>query len=113
MAHYKGAASEGGRAQILMKKRQKEQEEIETRKRKIEDELKIGSIQNKFASHYDAVEQQLKSNTIGEIFCFQFPRGHTLACQKYFFPIYFFENNTYFKTGFCCYFLSDFGRNLY
>lgn len=48
-----------------MKKRQKEQEEIETRKRKIEDELKIGSIQNKFASHYDAVEQQLKSNTIG------------------------------------------------
>lgn len=65
MAHYKGAASEGGRAQILMKKRQKEQEEIETRKRKIEDELKIGSIQNKFASHYDAVEQQLKSNTIG------------------------------------------------
>lgn len=73
MAHYKGAASEGGRAQILMKKRQKEQEEIETRKRKIEDELKIGSIQNKFASHYDAVEQQLKSNTIGEIFCFPFP----------------------------------------
>lgn len=49
----------------MMKKRQKEQEEIETRKRKIEDELKIGSIQNKFASHYDAVEQQLKSNTIG------------------------------------------------
>lgn len=72
MAHYKGAASEGGRAQILMKKRQKEQEEIETRKRKIEDELKIGSIQNKFASHYDAVEQQLKSNTIGETFCFPF-----------------------------------------
>lgn len=49
----------------MMKKRQKEQEEIETRKRKIEDELKIGSIQNKFASHYDAVEQQLKFNTIG------------------------------------------------
>lgn len=77
MAHYKGAASEGGRAQILMKKRQKEQEEIETRKRKIEDELKIGSIQNKFASHYDAVEQQLKSNTIGETFCFPFPHGHS------------------------------------
>ncbi|KAK3093004.1 hypothetical protein FSP39_009904 [Pinctada imbricata] len=65
MAHYKGAASEGGRAQILMKKRQKEQEEIENRKRKIEEELRIGSIQNKFATHYDAVEQQLKSNTIG------------------------------------------------
>ena len=65
MAHYKGAASEGGRAQILMKKRQKEQEELETRKRKIEEELKIGSIQNKFATHYDAIEAQLKSNTIG------------------------------------------------
>jgi len=67
MAHYKGAASEGGRAQILMKKRQKEQEELEERKRKIEEELSVGSIQNKFASHYDAVEQQLKSNTIGMI----------------------------------------------
>lgn len=65
MAHYKGAASEGGRAQILMKKRQKEQEEMEIKRKKIEEELNVGSIQNKFASHYDAVEQQLKSNTIG------------------------------------------------
>lgn len=66
MAHYKGAASEGGRAQILMKKRQKEQEEMEQKKKKIEEDLSVGSIQNKFASHYDAVEQQLKSNTIGK-----------------------------------------------
>ncbi|XP_053388523.1 protein FAM50A-like [Mercenaria mercenaria] len=65
MAHYKGAASEGGRAQILMKKRQKEQEEMEIKRKKIEEDLSVGSIQNKFASHYDAVEQQLKSNTIG------------------------------------------------
>ncbi|KAL4237782.1 Protein fam50a [Mactra antiquata] len=65
MAHYKGAASEGGRAQILIKKRQKEQEEMENKRKKIEEELSVGSIQNKFASHYDAVEQQLKSNTIG------------------------------------------------
>ena len=65
MAHYKGAASEGGRAMILMKKRQKEQEEVEAKKKKIEEELKIGNIQNKFATHYDAIEQQLKSNTIG------------------------------------------------
>ena len=67
MAHYKGAASEGGRAMILMKKRQKEQEEVEAKKKKIELELKIGNIQNKFATHYDAIEQQLKSNTIGNI----------------------------------------------
>lgn len=65
MAHYKGAASEGGRAQILIKKRQKEQEEMEMKRKKIEEDLSVGSIQNKFASHYDAVEQQLKSNTIG------------------------------------------------
>ena len=65
MAHYKGAASEGGRAQILMKKRQKEQEELEHKKKKIEEDLNVGSIQNKFATHYDAIEQQLKSNTIG------------------------------------------------
>ncbi|GAB1598050.1 protein FAM50A-like [Argonauta hians] len=65
MAHYKGAASEAGRAFSLMKKRQKEHQELEAKKKKIEEELKIGSIQNKFAAHYDAVEQQLKSNTIG------------------------------------------------
>lgn len=65
MAQYKGAASEGGRAANLIKKRQKEQEEMEIKKKKIEEELKIGSIQNKFATHYDAIEQQLKSNTIG------------------------------------------------
>lgn len=65
MAQYKGAASEGGRAANLIKKRQKELEEIEVKKRKIEVEMRIGSIANKFAAHYDAVEQTLKSSTIG------------------------------------------------
>ncbi|PVD25693.1 hypothetical protein C0Q70_13353 [Pomacea canaliculata] len=65
MAQYKGAASEGGRAANLIKKRQKELEEIEAKKRKIEEEMKIGSITNKFAAHYDAIEQSLKSSTIG------------------------------------------------
>lgn len=65
MAHYKGAASEAGRAMHLMKKREKALEEIELRKKKIEEELKISNIENKFAAHYDAVEQQLKSSTIG------------------------------------------------
>jgi protein FAM50 len=64
MAHYKGAASEAGRAMHLMKKREKAQQEIELRKKKIEEDLKISNIENKFAAHYDAVEQQLKvSNT--------------------------------------------------
>ncbi len=60
MAHYKGAASEAGRAMHLMKKREKAQQEIELRKKKIEEDLKISNIENKFAAHYDAVEQQLK-----------------------------------------------------
>ncbi|XP_050407242.1 protein FAM50A [Patella vulgata] len=65
MTHYKGAASEGGRAMNLIKKRQKEQDQLEMRKKKIEDELKVGSIDKKFAAHYDAVEQTLKSSTVG------------------------------------------------
>lgn len=60
MAHYKGAASEGGRAMQLMKKREKAQMEIEFRKKKIEEDLKLSNIETKFATHYDAVEQQLK-----------------------------------------------------
>ena len=68
MAQYKGAASEAGRAMILMKKRQREQQELEHRRKKIEEELKIGNISNKFAAHYDAVEQQLKSDTIGMLY---------------------------------------------
>ncbi|XP_045471278.1 protein FAM50 homolog [Harmonia axyridis] len=65
MAHYKGAASEAGRAMHLMKKREKEMQDLEIRKKKIEDDLKINNIESKFAAHYDAVEQQLKSSTIG------------------------------------------------
>lgn len=60
MAQYKGAASEGSRAMQMMKKREKAQEEVEFRKKKIEEELKLSGIKDKFASHYDAVEQQLK-----------------------------------------------------
>ncbi|OTF74210.1 XAP-5-like protein [Euroglyphus maynei] len=65
MTHYKGAASEGGRALQLQKKREKALEELELRKKKIEDELKLSNIGNKFAAHYDAIEQQIKSSTVG------------------------------------------------
>lgn len=52
MAHYKGAASEAGRAMQLMKKREIQQQEAELRKKKIEDEMKsMANIDNKFASH--------------------------------------------------------------
>lgn len=67
MAHYKGAASEGGRAMQLIKKREQQQQDIEIRKKKIEEDLQasLSNIDQKFATHYDAVEQQLKSSTIG------------------------------------------------
>ena len=60
MAHYKGAASEAGRAMQLMKKREQQIQDIEIRKKKIEEDLRVNNIENKFATHYDAVEQQLK-----------------------------------------------------
>lgn len=65
MAHYKGAASEAGRALQIQKKREREKEELELRKKKIEDELKLSKIGNKFTAHYDAIEAQLKSSTVG------------------------------------------------
>jgi len=69
MAQYKGASTDGFRAKTLLKKREKQKEEIEHLKSKISEsmdqKLNVAQIDNKFASHYDAVEQQLKSNTIG------------------------------------------------
>lgn len=66
MAHYKGAASEAGRAMQLIKKRELQQQETELRKKKIEEELKVlNNMDSKFASHFDAVEMQLKADTVG------------------------------------------------
>lgn len=65
MAHYKGAASEAGRAMQLIKKRELQQQETELRKKRIEEDLKVQNIDSKFASHYDAVEMQLKADTVG------------------------------------------------
>ena len=65
MAQYKGAASESGRAMKLQKQREREKEELELRKKKIEEELKVSAIGNKFKTHYDAIEAQLKTSTVG------------------------------------------------
>ncbi|XP_067945951.1 protein FAM50 homolog [Watersipora subatra] len=59
------SAKEAHRAATFQKKRQKEQEDLQIKKKKIEEELQVGSISNKFAAHYDAIEQQLRSDTIG------------------------------------------------
>ena len=62
MAQYKGAASEAGRAMQLKKKREKQLEEIELRRKKIEEVLKLSNIETKFSKHHDSVEQQKVSN---------------------------------------------------
>lgn len=65
MAQYKGAAQEAQRAMNILKRRQREREEIELRRKKIEEDNNLGNITDKFASHYDAIEQRLKTNTVG------------------------------------------------
>lgn len=65
MAHYKGAASEAGRAMQLIKKRELQQQETELRKKRIEEDLKLQNMDSKFATHFDAVEMQLKADTVG------------------------------------------------
>lgn len=69
MAQYKGASTDGFRAKTLLKKREKQKEEIEHMKMKITENMdqksNLAKIDNKFASHYDAIEQELKSNTVG------------------------------------------------
>ena len=64
MTEYKGSY-ESGRAMAIIKKREREKEEVELKKKKIEEELKVSQIENKFTAHYDAIEAQLKANTVG------------------------------------------------
>ncbi|CAF0925922.1 unnamed protein product [Brachionus calyciflorus] len=66
MASYKGNSSDGMRTITLEKRRQLEQEDFLIKKKKMEEETnKISSIDNKFKAHYDAVEQLLRTDTIG------------------------------------------------
>eukprot|EP00057_Strongylocentrotus_purpuratus_P028810 XP_011683284.1 PREDICTED: protein FAM50A-A isoform X2 [Strongylocentrotus purpuratus] len=67
MAEYKGAASEAGRVRQLLMKREKQRDELERLKQRIEQDSvsRVSTISAKFSAHYDAVEQQLKSSTIG------------------------------------------------
>ncbi|XP_027694779.1 protein FAM50A isoform X4 [Vombatus ursinus] len=66
MARYKGAASEAGRAMHLMKKREKQRAQMEQMKQRItEENITKSNIDKKFSAHYDAVEAELKSSTVG------------------------------------------------
>lgn len=65
MAHYKGAAAEATRAMQILKRRERAIEELEQKKRKLEEDVKLSTIDNKFATHHDSIEAQLKSSTVG------------------------------------------------
>lgn len=53
------------RADQLLKRRQQEHEQMELKKKKIEEENRMQAIEEKFKAHYDAVEQMLKTDTVG------------------------------------------------
>ncbi|XP_058589135.1 protein FAM50B [Neofelis nebulosa] len=66
MAQYKGTMREVGRAMHLIKKREKQKEQMEVLKQRIAEETLIKSkVDKKFSAHYDAVEAELKSSTVG------------------------------------------------
>jgi len=65
MASYGGQASDGMRAARHQKARERELEEATFKRRKLADELKLDNMETKFSAHYDAVEQEIKANTVG------------------------------------------------
>ena len=65
MAFFGGQAADGMRAQRLAKERELEKGEQEFQKKKLADSLKVSAMENKFSSTYDAVEQEIKANTVG------------------------------------------------
>ena len=65
MAFFAGATKDQMRAEQLLKRRQQEHEQMEQKKKKIEEENRMQAIEEKFKAHYDAVEQMLKTDTVG------------------------------------------------
>ncbi|EHB08427.1 Protein FAM50B [Heterocephalus glaber] len=66
MAQYKGSMREAGRAMHLIKKREKQKAQMEVLKQRIAEETIMKSkVDKKFSAHYDAVEAELKSSTVG------------------------------------------------
>jgi protein FAM50 len=62
---FLGASKDQMRADQLLKRRQQEHEQMEMKKKKIEEENRMQAIEEKFKAHYDAVEQMLKTDTVG------------------------------------------------
>ena len=60
MASFGGQAADGMRAQRLAREREQGKDEADFMKKKLSDQLKVANIESKFASTYDAVEQEIK-----------------------------------------------------
>ena len=82
MAQYKGPAKESQRVMHLQKKREREQEELEIRKKKLADELAVTKMDAKFSAHYDAVENDLKSSTVGLLTISEMKTKQELAVKE-------------------------------
>lgn len=83
MAHYKGAATEATRAMHIMKRRERAREELELKKRRVEEDIKLSTIDNKFATHhYDAIEAQLRTSTVGLVTLDQMRRKQVDAVKE-------------------------------
>ncbi|KAM6186378.1 protein FAM50B [Rhynchocyon petersi] len=66
MAQYKGTMREAGRAMHLIRLREKQKEQMEVLKQRIAEEtITKSNVDKKFSVHYDAVEAELKSCTVG------------------------------------------------
>nr|XP_004666219.1 protein FAM50B [Jaculus jaculus] len=66
MAQYKGTMREAGRAMHLLKKREKQKAQMEVLRQRIAEEtITKSKVDKKFSAHYDAVEAELKSSTVG------------------------------------------------
>ncbi|KAM9234532.1 protein FAM50B [Dugong dugon] len=66
MAQYKGTMREAGRAMHLIRKREKQKEQMEVLKQRIAEEtITKSKVDRTFSAHYDAVEAELKSSTVG------------------------------------------------
>jgi len=49
----------------ILKKREKALEELEEKKRRVEGDVKLSTIDNKFSTHNNSIEAQLRSSTVG------------------------------------------------
>uniref|UniRef100_G1TLG3 Family with sequence similarity 50 member B n=1 Tax=Oryctolagus cuniculus TaxID=9986 RepID=G1TLG3_RABIT len=66
MAQYKGTMREAGRAMHLIQKREKQKAQLQVLKQRIAEEtISKCKVDKQFSAHYDAVEAELKSSTVG------------------------------------------------